>query len=190
MEARFRLVSSIIQLNQSYYIISDRRNHCIRVVKVTTFPDGNKKWTTSTYAGKCTSKGSKGGNRLEARFSFCTGMIKKDANLYFINNPNKIMQLNMHTDIVTTVHNSSHWFNDLVLAPGKGGFYVTVYYGILHIKEGTKTQLLSKFSSALFNYPWGLKWLDNITLLVADYNTHSIKVLDFKTKQVQQICSG
>ena len=105
----------------------------------------------------------------------------------------------MVTGAVTTLHSAWDWLFDLALAPMNDGFYVTAGHGIIHIRNDTETWLVGSrltgrrngnFSTAQFDTPIDLEWLDSSTLLVADRDSDSIKVIDLESKQVQQICTG
>ena len=67
--AKFNKIASFVQLNSSHVVISDRVNHCFRLLNRTDN-------TVSDYAGKCNEIGYNPGKFLEARFSFPNHMIK------------------------------------------------------------------------------------------------------------------
>ncbi|XP_067945892.1 uncharacterized protein [Watersipora subatra] len=107
----------------------------------------------------------------------------------------------MTSEVVTSIHQSIHSAESLILGPHKQGFFVGTRYGILHVQNDKERWLVggcheatsnqsskAKFSEAGFaKLTTVTKWSDDL-LLVPD--SHVIKIVDMDLQTVEVICSG
>ena len=199
--ALFNFIYGLVQINSQHYIVAERFNHCLRNIQEFPWKTGNNKWETSTYAGNCTVQGRTDGPLHIARFQELLSMMKvKEILLLTQLRGESIRRIDIVTGIVTTIFRSDfRALRGLALLERNNEFYATTGHGILHIIDEKGSWLMGSlnagtrvgnFSSAQFNDPADIKWLDNITLVVADSNNHNLKVIELETERVFQICEG
>ena len=200
-KALFNRIVTLFQVNETYYLITDHYNHCLREVKNSYTANEAGQWRTSTFAGKCTSLGDTVGTLLNTRFSFPTD-IKQYADVLFVADSynKKIKKIDLAQGVVSTFHESDNYEPQyLSFGAGVNDLYATADHGILYISGGRESWLVGsraagsrtgQFSSADFNGPQDIKQITRNILLVADANSHTLKMVDTESMTVQQLCTG
>ena len=200
LNALFAGILDLVQLNSSYYIISEHGKPCLRQMKKSTSA-GQDEWIVSTYAGNCKEKNKDiDGLRLDARFQTALDPKIHAKFLFFIDRIlQQIKRIDMSSNYLMTVHKSDIVPRRLVLGKNINEFYVAVGYGILHIKDGEESWLaggetagdvIGQLNQAKFNLLIDLERLRDKTLLVAESGNGSMKVIDLEARNVYKICEG
>ncbi|XP_067946828.1 uncharacterized protein [Watersipora subatra] len=200
MEARFNSTRGIVPVAEGY-IVSDSGNQCLRQIKPLAENSEEMVWMTSRYAGKCGISGFANGSRLDAILNYPKSLVRQGDALYFTDGSNWIRKIDMTSEVVTSIHQSIHSAESLILGPHKQEFFVGTQYGILHVQNDMERWLVggcrgatsnqsskAKFSEAGFaKLTTVTKWSNDL-LLVPD--NHVIKIVDMDSQTVDVICSG
>lgn len=200
-QARFKKITSFIQLSAKQIVVVDHDNHCLRMI------DRYNRDMTSEFSGKCETRGSKDGT--DGLFNRPVSVIKDK------NNPSQLLVIDSWYNAVRTVKikdgNIGTFFESELLDRVKyltqsysGDIFVTTYESIYRItyKEkaiklisgspGISGFLDSNLANSEFRYPLDLVFIGNDALMVADSSNSKIRLLDLHMDKVTtlDICSG
>lgn len=205
--ATFNTISSFTQINTTHAIVADSYNGCLRMVDRTT----NQ---TQRLAGTCVAEKFKvphhDGSLLSASFHMLGGLAYENGIIYVTETQEQsVRKIDIPNNLVTTIFNTTNFINsihkpeELVFTPS-GDLIVSFRggLGLISLADNSFSYLTSQekiitaggryrdgpLLNSLWDWPHGMTFLTNTTLLVADMNNHMLRIVDFESANVSSWC--
>ena len=181
--------------------MADYWRHCLRLIEP-YYNASNQQWITSRYAGQCPRYGDVNSARQFSMFKSPYDLAMRNNKIFLTDDKNfKLKQIDMVTDLVSTIYKHDQRLGNLVLGADDGEFYVTVNYGLLHIQDQQASWFVGStnksdrtaegsFSEVGFKSFFDVQWLNSRTLLVVELGASLVKVLDLDSRHITNICTG
>ena len=193
-EARFYFITGFTQISDKHVVVSDCFNRCLRLIDRTS-------GSTSQFSGQCQRKGYADGN--PGLFDFARGIVVDLKNVSQLLLADEYNQAVRSVDVGTGAINTfarpglANWYiRFLTQDKGTGDLYVQAHSAIYKITYlGGKTSILAgspngkgfkqgTLLNSLFNGPHELIFVGPATLLVADANSNTVRLLDIHSDKV------
>ena len=205
-QARFKEITSLVQLNRTHIVISDRRNSCLRMLDRVT-------GQTSPYAGQCGVRGFADGPALDVIFDFPSDVMfdeRDRQNLIILDDYNDAIRL-LDTSTMTL---KTLYANDVELTRPRYGvidaynsdvMYITIKRRIVkysfsknavtHLTGSLPTpeekRIVSDGHYTVARYGYfisGIAQINQQFLVVTDFWSDKVRVIDLHNEQVYSLC--
>lgn len=193
-EARFNGILGMFQLSDSTIILSDHKNHCLRLLNRSSN-------VVSTYSGKCNTTGYRDGTLDQALFTLPVDLVAMDSKVNQIAvvefAHGRIRYLHIREQMVTTA--GTLGIELTYLLKGSDFFYISARFGVMEVIDGVADWLTGSltpgskdgvFSNASFSNPRGIIIVGSSNILMADPDVHRLRFLDRRNSTVTSLCPG
>lgn len=205
--AMFRTISSFVQQNSTHVLVTDRYNHCVRVVNRQT----NQ---TSPFAGRCQISGGQDGNLTEATFITPWGIAAGGQYVFVADlggwtqyrTWGAVRKIDLSTGLVVTLHQNDtnmRYPMGLVLDEAMNYLLITSIDGIFRLnltdQASSAPRLLTSgqegfkdgpIADTRFRYPEAIVSLGSGVYAIADYMGQRVRLFDYDSDNVSSICMG
>lgn len=193
-KARFRIITSFSQLNQTHLILTDIYNHCIRMVN-------RYNNATTTWAGECGTNGTTMGKLLEARFHLPEEVLLSETEQKIYLAESQAIKI---IDITLNIVSLFVELSDAPLAitfDRRQRFIYVATRRIVKVRIGIRASTLittpmekgyanGPFEISKFNGTLSAILLNDNTMITVDYGNNRLRILDFNKSTTSSICNG